>query len=393
MQIAVAFVGRSIGPLAPFIEDSFHVTKAQIGSLTAALFLGQSLVSIPAGWYSDVLGSRRMLLMISLILGVFFLLISFAAAFWVLLLCVLFGGLGYGAMHTAANRGIIDWFPREMAGTAMGIKQMGVTAGSALSALALLPLAMLLGWRQALACSAVLLLVIGAVCFICYKDKPVLVSGSVTSTAFLRTVGELIRHKPLVLVSIAAMGLTSAQLSVTTYLVLFVSDALLYPLLIAGVFLSVSEISGSVGRVFWGFVSDRFFRGDRSIVLIIIAVITTLCGILVAFLPAQVTLWILVPVVILLGFCVAGFNGIWMNVAAESVPNHYAGIASGFSLSIGSLGVVFGPPLFGRIVDVTGGYPFAWGFMSLQMLVVIGLLVWTRREMKLINCKPAPFQV
>lgn len=382
-QLAVAFVGRSIGPLAPFIEDGFHLSKAQVGLLPAALFVGQSLVSIPAGWYADVLGTRKMLLLISVVLGVFFLIISFVTQFWVVLLCVLLGGLGYGAMHPTSNRGIIHWFPKNLAGTAMGIKQMGVTGGSALTALVLLPMALATDWRRAIAFSSILLLVFGLISFFFYRDKPVAqpaVSGHALS--FWKAFRKLILHKPLVIVSLAAMGLTSVQLSLTTYLVLFVADALLYPLVIAGVFLSLSEISGSVGRVVWGIVSDRLFRGERTPVLILIAVITAFCGIGTALLPPQVSLWILVPLVVVFGFCIAGFNGIWMNFASESVSQNYAGVASGFSLSIGSIGVILGPPIFGWVVDVTGGYLFAWIFVSLQMVVVIGLLIWARCEMR-----------
>jgi sugar phosphate permease len=166
-------------------------------------------------------------------------------------------------------------------------------------------------------------------------------------------------------------------------LVLYVSDALLYPLVIAGVFLSLSEIGGSVGRVVWGIVSDRFFGGERVPVLILIAVITAVCGISAAFLPPKASLWILVPLVILFGFCIAGFNGIWMNFASESVPHEYAGIASGFSLSIGSIGVIFGPPMFGLVVDMTGGYTISWLLVSLQMVAVIGLLIWAKHRQHL----------
>lgn len=382
-QLMVAFVGRSIGPMAPFIEHSFQLTKAQIGSLTAALFLGQSLVAIPAGWYADVVGTRKMLLFISIVVGAFFLAISFVSQFWVVLLCVMLGGCGYGAMHPTSNRGIVHWFPRNMAGTAMGIKQMGVTGGSALAALVLLPFAIATGWRLAMAFSAGLLLLFGTLSFFFYRDKPIKQPAVRDNPSlFWRTFRNLIQHKPLVIVSFAAMGLTSVQLSLTTYLVLYVSDALLYPLVIAGVFLSLSEIGGSVGRVVWGIVSDRLFCGERAPVLILIAIIAAVCGISTASLSPKVSLWILVPLVILFGFCIAGFNGIWMNFASESVPHKYAGVASGFSLSIGSVGVIFGPPIFGLVVDVTGGYRLAWLFVSLQMVAVIGLLIWARKEMQ-----------
>jgi len=56
VQLLVAFVGRCIGPLAPFFEKDFAVSKAEIGMMTAALFFGQSLAAFFAGCHSGLRG-------------------------------------------------------------------------------------------------------------------------------------------------------------------------------------------------------------------------------------------------------------------------------------------------------------------------------------------------
>jgi MFS transporter, ACS family, hexuronate transporter len=381
-QLTVAFVGRSIGPLAPFIQHSFHLSKAEIGLLPAALFVGQSLVSLPAGWCADVIGTRKMLLMLTVLLSIGFFVTSIVPSFYVALFFIIIGGLGYGAMHPTSNRGIIHWFPKRLAGTAMGIKQMGVTGGSGLAAVVLIPLAVMMGWETVVGLSAFLLLVIGFLSYFFYRDAPGSAGRSEQRPAFRLILSQLIKHKPLVAVSIAAMGLTSAQLSLTTYLVLYVSDVLKYPLIIAGTFLALSELGGSIGRLVWGAVSDRWFKGNRSPVLILISIITALCSFAVGQLPPGFSLVPLIMLIFIFGFCIAGFNGLWMNYAAEAVPSDYAGMASGFSLAIGSLGVVFGPPLFGWIVDISGSFTWSWSFLSLEMVAVITLLFWAEKERK-----------
>lgn len=376
VQLFVAFVGRSIGPLAPFFEKDFAISKAEIGMMTAALFLGQSIASIPAGWYADRLGTRKMMLLIAVVLGGAFLAVSFVPWYPIALLFVVVGGLSYGAMHPTSNRGIISWFPRQLAGTAMGIKQMGVTGGSALAALVLIPAATLFGWRLALGISTVLLFVVGLLAYRFYRDFPIEMAGGASAQRpnFFQSLKLLLAHKPLLLLSVAAMGLTSAQLSLTTYLVLYVSDFLLLSAVVAGSFLALSEVGGSLGRVAWGIISDRFFRGRRIPVLVLIAVLTAGCGVVFASFQPGVHVGLLVAITLFFGFCVAGFNGIWMNAAAESVDSRLAGMASGFSLSIGSWGIIFGPPVFGWIVDVTGGYKWAWLFVTGQMMFVVVLL-------------------
>ena len=381
-QVAVAFVGRSIGPLAPFIEESFHLSKAQIGLLPAALFIGQSIVALPAGWLADRWGTRKMLFILTILLSSSFFIVSITPWFYLSLFFIVLGGLGYGSMHPTSNRGVVNWFPIHLSGTAMGIKQMGVTGGSALAGILLIPVAMAVNWRLAVICSASFLLCAGLISFCFYRDPHVPKKEKPVQPKFGAAFSRLITHKPLVAVSIAAMGLTSVQLSLTTYIVIYISSSLYYPLIIAGSFLALSEIGGSAGRVIWGIVSDRFFRGERSPVLIIIASITAVCSLAVAGLPPKASLWILVPLIFLFGFCISGFNGIWMNFASESVPREVSGMGSGFSLAIGSLGVVLGPPSFGWIVDKTGSFSAAWIFSAVEMLVVIGLLVWAERLRK-----------
>src|SRR5699024_10625792 len=141
IQLMIAFVGRSIAPLGALIGDSFQLSMSQIGMFPAALFLGQSLVSIPSGIITDKIGSRKMIIAITIILSGSFFILSMSPSFILLLTLIVIAGIAYGSSHPTTNRGIIYWFPLNRRGTAMGIKQMGVTVGSALAALVLLPIA------------------------------------------------------------------------------------------------------------------------------------------------------------------------------------------------------------------------------------------------------------
>src|SRR5690625_1802432 len=80
IQLLIAFVARSIAPLGLIIGENLQLTMSQIGMFPAALFLGQSLVSMPAGVLTDKLGSRKMILLIVLALSVSSLLMSFSTS-------------------------------------------------------------------------------------------------------------------------------------------------------------------------------------------------------------------------------------------------------------------------------------------------------------------------
>ncbi|GGF14701.1 MFS transporter [Halobacillus andaensis] len=376
-QIMVAFIGRSLGPLGVLIEEDLQLTKAQVGLLPSALFLGQAVASIPTGFLADRFGSRPLLLVLSLCLGISFLLMTFQTSFLFVLLLIMIGGIGYGGMHPTTNRGIVYWYDQKQRGTAMGIKQMGITFGSALAAILLLPLAETYGWRIVVLIACVALLAAGVIAYFLYRD-PVEVKKQkpekAASGSTFSSIAAMAKNKPLLLISLSAMGINGSQMCLNTYLVLFTYEQIGINLVLAGLLLVVSEVGGSLGRIGWGVISDRVFGGKRLTVMAIIVTITLFASAVVAFIPHGTPYGLLIPLFFLFGFSVSGFNGIWMNLASELVPKEQAGLSSGFSITLGSLGVISLPPLFGLIVDQTAGYTFGWLMISSIMVIVMLLL-------------------
>src|SRR5699024_9267825 len=111
------------------------LSNAHIGMLPAALFLGQALISVHAGYFVDRIGTKNMMIILSICLGTSFALLSLSAFYPLILFLIIIGGFGYVAMHPASNRGVILWFAIRIRVTAMRIKQMGITPCSAMAAL------------------------------------------------------------------------------------------------------------------------------------------------------------------------------------------------------------------------------------------------------------------
>jgi MFS transporter, ACS family, hexuronate transporter len=382
-QLLVAFIGRSVGPLGVLIGEDLELSKSQIGMLPAALFLGQALASIPVGFIVDQTGSKTLLLLISLCVGSSFILMTFSHQFGIVLVLVVIGGLGYGAMHPVTNRGIIHWFQRTQRGFAMGIKQTGITTGSALAGLVLLPLASIYGWRNVVAIACLLLIVGGVISFIFYNDSIKETNNQHKSrSSFFQSVKHMLTNKPLMLVSISAMGLSGSQLCLVTYIVIYCYEYLNMSLFLSGVLLVISEICGSIGRIVWGLISDRLFKGKRVIVLMIISGIAGISSMTLAYLPSYTAFWMMVPITMVFGFAISGFNAIWMNVASEVVDTKFSGLSSGFSITLGSLGVITLPPLFGFIVDSFGSFTAGWLMIVGVMILVFLLLLILMLDVK-----------
>ncbi|WP_240684333.1 MFS transporter [Bacillus infantis] len=383
-QLLVAFIGRSVGPLGVLIGEDLELSKSQIGMLPAALFLGQALASIPVGFIVDQTGAKTLLLLISLCVGCSFILMTFSHQFGFILLLVVIGGLGYGAMHPVTNRGIIHWFQRTQRGFAMGIKQTGITTGSALAGLVLLPLASIYGWRNVVAIACLLLIIGGIISCSIYHDSIKETNNQKESQrfSFLHSMKNMLTNKPLILVSISAMGLSGSQLCLVTYIVIYCYEYLNISLFLSGVLLVISEIFGSIGRIVWGLISDRLFKGKRVIVLIIISVISGLSSIILAYLPPYTGFEPMIPITMVFGFAISGFNAIWMNVASEVVDTKISGLSSGFSITLGSFGVIILPPFFGFIVDFFRSFTAGWLAIAGVMVLVFFLLCLLMLELK-----------
>ena len=378
IQLVIAFVGRSIAPLGLVIGEDLNLTKAQIGMFPAALFLGQAIISIPSGLLTDRIGSRYMMLLITLVLGTTFLIMSVTSSFILLLLFIVFAGFAYGSSHPTTNRGVVYWFPQRMRGTAMGLKQMGVTVGSASAAIILLPIANNNGWQVAVLCAAVSLLVVGLFVFFVYKEPKdnKLDNNQTKDKISMNSIFRLFKHRVLVLITISAMLLSGSQMILNTFIILFAYERIGLTLILAGTLLVIAEIGGSLGRICWGMISDRIFKGKRIIVLFLISLIVASVTIIIAFLPEGTPYYALAVIVFIFGIGSSGFNGIWMNATTEIVVPSQAGVATGFSITFSSLGAVLFPPIFGSVIDATGTYTSGWLFVTVLMAIsMVSLLI------------------
>ena len=71
-----------------------------------------------------------------------------------------------------------------------------------------------------------------------------------------------------------------------------------------------------------------------------------------------------------------------MNIVTELVPKEESGLATGITITISSLGVMFIPPFFGFLIDKSGDFSAGWGFLVLLMGGIVLLLRSTSVALK-----------
>ena len=119
------------------------------------------------------------------------------------------------------------------------------------------------------------------------------------------------------------------QLAFVTYLSLFLREAHGYRLAVAGISLAVTMAAGTLGRLLWAVISDRFFADRRASGLRLNALLSVAGMAGLALLPSGALIW---PCVALVGFANIGWNGVYMTLVAETAPSGRIGRVSGSSL-------------------------------------------------------------
>jgi MFS family permease len=126
--------------------------------------------------------------------------------------------------------------------------------------------------------------------------------------------------------------------------------------------------------VLYGFVSDRWLRGERKRLLLGIGCVALLPLLALLLLPPGTSYLALSPLIILYGLSGMSWNGVHMTLVAELSGRQSAGVGVGISMTLVNAGNIIMPPLFGYSADVTGSYMLSWGLLILWLLLGIALL-------------------
>jgi MFS family permease len=174
------------------------------------------------------------------------------------------------------------------------------------------------------------------------------------------------------------------QSSLLAHLTLYATESFELPAVVAGQLLALAQVGATVGRLGGGFVSDRALGGRRRPGVITMALVGAGAYAILALgarLPLAV-LWVLAPVA---GAGAFGWVGLYLALIAEIGGARYAGLLTGVGVACAWSGVLVGPPLFGLVVDVTGGYGAAWLLLA---IVAVGVAVALARLEPLVQREP-----
>lgn len=383
-HLSVSFALGSIGPLAPFIQESFHMTRAQIGVLTSSHSIGWIVMAIVAGSLVERMGTRAWLLISPVVSGICALLFSMITTFNQGIVIFFMLGIAFSFVNPATTKAIIQSFSRVRRGTAIAIKQTGASVGVFLAAASLPAIALAAGWGRGMLLVAAVNVALGFCGWALYNDRdggcPGAENRAANSGNYKDNLRRLLHNQDFLLISFLQGVFNMAQFTVQSYLVLFLVESVGYSVIQAGFVMAVTQFCGIISRTGWGVASDFIYGGRRVPTLRAIG-LTTVAGLVgLAFMSGAtptVVIWIVAS---LAGAGSIGFNGTAILLRAELAGKGLEATSTGMGMAISAWGVVVGPPLFGLIVDRTGSYGIAWQIMSAVILTATVLLRFVNEQ-------------
>lgn len=349
----------------PLFRDVFALTGFTVGVLIAALTLGYAVFQLPVGMATDRFGEHHTLTLGLLGLTIMLVLVVHAPTFLVLLGFLFVMGSMYGTAAPGTNKAIFDNVPAGLQHRAIGIKQIGPTIGSALSAVLVTSLAGIIVWYLGFLVTAAVGLVTALVFYATY-------TGASRAAPVPPDFRALLANPPLLVLLVAGVCLGAGFYTTIGYTVLFVNESIGATIAIGGLILAALQLSSSTGKIVAGWLADTLPGHPRVTTGSILAAQALGAAIFFLILTTTTTPIGAGVVFVLLGMTALGASGLYYSCISTIVPDTQIGAASAAGSFATTISGLFAPPLFGLLID-TVNYTAAWSFLAVLSLTAAAL--------------------
>jgi MFS family permease len=365
-MVAASLLIVAIGTMLPYVAQAFPHERAHISLLVTAFFIGGTLLTAASGAATDRFGDKAVLITCGILMGVALIAGAAFPSFVWLALCMFVYGLGYAGINPVGSHAILFFFKPEERGLAMGVRQMGVPMGGVAGAIVISTAAEYLGYRGALIATGIIVLVVTLGAAALYREPPQLYGEPVRAGVLLKDMLQIAREPRLLLITITCMILFAAQVALMAFFPWTLVNEVHVSAGFAALVFVVSQFAAAVGRLVWGWLSDRVFHGGRVLPLAITCVLCALGALAVSDVRGM-PIAALAGVAVLLGAAAEGWFGVAIVAMAEVGGKELAGSALGFGLTWVMAVAIVTPAAFQWMMQAFG-IPAAWHVVSVLSL-------------------------
>lgn len=358
-----------LAPLMPYITQDISVEEGQKAIILAIPVILGSILRIPIGYYTNLLGSRLVFLVsfIILLFPVFYL--SQAHSTTGLMVAGFFIGLG-GAIFSVGVTSIPKYFPKEKHGFANGIYGMG-NLGTAVSSFLAPPIAGIIGWQHTVQLYLIVLLIFAVLMFIFGdKEEPKVKIPMISQTK------QVINNYKLYYFSFwyfitfgafVAFGLFLPNFLVSHFEIDKVDAGIR-----TGIFIAIATLLRPIG----GMLGDKF----NALNVLKIFFIGLIMGAIVLSISHHLILFTIGCLTI--SVCAGIGNGLVFKL----VPTYFTkevGVVNGIVSMMGGLGGFFPPLIITLVTSLTGSNHLAFFMLAIfGVLALITMMHMTKIERK-----------
>ncbi len=369
-------------------------TELQLGIIGAALFYSYAVGKLVNGFLADSINVRKFAAWGLFISAAINLRLGFHVGFLFFFILWLVNGWVQSIGAPSFILGMTRWFTVKERGTYYGLWSSSHNIGEGLTFVLTAVVITHLGWREGWWLSAGIGFLGVLIIWLFFHEKPAPANQAVpivTDPAVERREARLAHWKllkePTVwLISLASMFMYISRYSMNSWGIFFLEKAKGYSIEESSMIISVASIFGVLGTVSSGWISDRYFDGNRSVPVVV-------AGLINAF---SLTLFLLSPHLIALDLtCMIAF-GVTIGallcylgglMAVDIADKHATGAALGIvgMASYAGAGTqdIFSGYLIGAnksMVDGVSHYNFLpaeiFWITSVMLSVVISTIAW-----------------
>lgn len=379
VQALATFSVLALPTLATLAAPDFGFGAESIGYQISIVYAAASLLSSVAGLYVRRHGAAATSVC-ALGLAAAGLVGLASGSILVAVLASLSIGAAYGLTNPAASHMLFRFAPRNRQNIVFALKQTGVPLGGILAALLLPQLARGFGWQAAIGMSAALMALVAIPLMVVRGslDDDRDPSASLGAGGVLSGIRLVLGSRRLRALAIMGWAYASAQFCLFTFLITMLVKDMGWGLVAAGGAATVMQVGGVIGRLAWSLLADLIGRGVA--ILVAIGIGSATFSVALAFATPEWPVWLLSVLVFGFGFCLVGWNGLWLAEVARAAGPGEVGLATGGVLAFTFFGIVLGPATFATVYRVVGSYALTYGIFSVYALFGAVILLLSLRR-------------
>ena len=325
---------------APLISMALNLSAVGVGAIASFAYLGALTTSRIAGRLTDRHGPAPVIAAGLLTMAAGNVVTGLARHAAILYVGILIAGFGYGSINPATTV-LSNPSSARRRGLVMSIKQSGVPLGGIVAGAVLPAVGLAFGWRLGFGVATALCLLLAV--FVLLRGR-----YEIQRPDLMTPPHRANRQLRLPWGYLYGLLIAGVQVSVFAFTAVYLVDVRGFSSSAAGLGVSTLLIGGVIGRLFWGWLSDLFAH-HRLLVLQLIGLLGALFLACLVASPA----WLVAPVLIAVGICSVGWNGVYIAVIAEAAETHRVGTSTGASLALINVGAIILPLAIGVLVRLT----------------------------------------